>query len=914
MAKTLEAIKTFLQSLVDRDQHNNPELVSWWGEQLETQVYVSPEGGYPLEDRRNAWTDGKGDTWHHLRIPYNANAEPYWRDRELGFLLEDHCVFIGSTGWNWVNRESWFVAFDFDDVTSHAPGVGIDEHQLEQVKEKAKALPYVDVLKSTSGKGLHLYIRFDKNNAPKTQNHNEHAAIARALLGKMSTDVGFDFGSHLDVCGQVIWMWGKKATKENQGHALIKRAECPLTADDLPPNWRDHLEVISSTGKTKVRVVGYDSDGKKVDEQDALTELSSARVKYPLNEAHKAILNDLEQTGASVVWVPDHHLVQTHTAALKIVFDKWAEEGHPMKGFFETISPAGDLGKPNCFGIPGPKGSWLIYRFGKGTPEHKLWQQDDVGWTWCRYNWQPNLRQASLALGGKENEKGGFVFDTTESAKKTVETIGSKLLLPENNKYDGRETVLRRHKDGRLIVELAKWDGDEGFDDWIEKKDRWVRIYNINVNLSEEERDYSEFDSLARSVRTPSNSDAGWMIRTGGVWVRSPASNVVRVLKAVAPSCDDSKIMGTAILNQWTLVNMPFHEEHPGGRQWNYGAAQFRYKPADTDEPQHPHWDRILSHIGSDLDGTIRNTAWCKKWNIHNGRDYLTTWIASMFREPFEPLPYLFIYGDQGCGKSILHEAISLLVTGGIVKADTALTNQSDFNGELANGVLAVIDEKNIARAGPSVYNKIKEWTTSLTISIHRKNMEVYQQRNSLHFIQLANERDACPVIPGDTRIVVVSMNPLIEEIPKPILLRKLEEEAPHFMKTLMNVPMPESMTRLRIPVIETSTKQSLMEMHKSPLEGFISEHCYMKNGRHVTMKEFYDKFQATLSTYERSMWTKAKIRQNIPDILPVGNYTGNKVCIGNISFEDAEIPENGPRFILQAGKLRLVSKDEENE
>jgi len=913
MAKTLEAIETFLHTLVEQGKHNNPDLISWWTPQLETQVYVSPEGGFPVDGKRNAWSDGKGDTWNHVRIPYNASAEPYWRDRELNFLLEEHCIFIGTTGWNWVNRESYFVGFDVDDITSHAPGVGIDEHQLEQVRQKAMALPYVDVIKSTGGKGLHLYVRFDRENAPKTQNHNEHAAIARALLGKMSTEVGFDFGSHLDVCGSVMWIWGKKTTPENEGHALIKKAEQPLSASDLPANWKDHLEVLSSTSKTKIRVVGYDGDGKKVDEQDALAELAAARVKYPLNEVHRAILNDLEQTGASVVWVADHHLVQTHTKALKIVFDKWAEEGHPMKGFYETFSQGTDIGKPNCFAIPGPKGSWLVYRFGKGTAEHKLWSQDDVGWTWCRYNWQPNLRQASLALGGKENEKEGFVFNETLSACKAVESIGAKLIIPEGNKYEGRETTLRRHKDGRLIVELAKWEGDEGFDDWLVKSDRWIRIYNINTNLAEEERDYSEFNSVARSIRTPSNADAGWMLRIGGDWVHSPYTNVSCVLKAIAPSSNTVEIMGTAILNQWVLVNMPFHEEHPGGRQWNYGAAQFKYKPADVDEPHHPHWDRVLTHIGSDLDKTIRETSWCKKWNIHSGRDYLTTWIACMFREPFEPLPYLFIYGDQGCGKSIFHEALSLLVTGGVVKADNALTSQGDFNGELASGVLAVIDEKNIARAGPAAYNKIKEWTTGLTLGIHKKGVDVYQQRNSLHFVQLANERDACPIIPGDTRIVVISMSALIEEIPKAALLKALEKEASHFMKTLMSTPMPESMTRLRLPVIETNTKEALMEMHRSPLEGFIIEHCHVKNGRYTTLKDFYERLQATLSPYERTVWTKGKIRQNLPETFPVGNYTGNKVCIGNISFEDVSVPENGPKFTTQGGKLKLTQEGGEN-
>jgi Family of unknown function (DUF5906)/LAGLIDADG-like domain len=1244
MAKITEAVATFLQNLVKQGRHNNPALINWWSPELETQIFVSPEGGYPVEEKRNAWTNGRGDTWNHIRWPHNANAEPYWRDRELSFLLEDHCTFIGTTGWCWTKKETWLVAFDFDDVSSHAPGVGIDDHQLEEVRKKAIALPYVDTLKSTGGKGLHLYIRFDRNDAPKTQNHNEHAAIARALLGKMSTDIGFDFGSHLDVCGQIIWIWGKKSTQcahcggekgtcndhgthtyeNNNGHLLIKEAEHLLTAEDLPPNWRDHLEVLTKGGK--IRVTGYDEDGKKVDEQDALTELSSGRIKYPLNEVHKTILNDLEQTGASVVWVPDHHLVQTHTQALKIVFDKWTEAGHPMKGFFETLTKGEKLDQPNCLGgdtkvitregvkpiralagktatiitsrgkwvdapfksygeqdvfavtlknrtqtkvikatadhrwfvcrysskqikekvnfgckkevytrnlkseqiliqlkprlyaqpsivgiqhglvwgdgtnsgtrqtsalslfgdkdkdllkffaahprwkikrsvgghevfnlpyhfkslvplhydkpylygwlagyfaadgcvsttgscilrsvnrdsiehvrevchilgigttkiteqyrtngykpctiyttilkaadlmaefflitkhrsrfndasyrcyscwrvvsvepagkeevfcctvpetgcfcledfilsgncfaIPGPKGSWMVYRFGKGTPEHKLWSQDDVGWSWCRYNWQPNLRQAALALGGIEDEKGNYIFTSTKDAQKTVETIGSNLLLPGDNKYEGRKTILRRHKDGRLVVELDKYDGDEGFtEDWLDKKNRWVRIYDINTNATEEERDYSEFDSLTRSIRTPSNADAGWMIRTSGAWVRSPAANVVRVLKAVAPSYDDAVIMGTAILNQWTLVNMPFHEEHPGGRQWNYGAAQFKYQPAGTEEPVHPHWDRILSHIGTDLDQTVQETEWCKKWNIHSGKDYLTAWIACMFREPFEPLPYLFIYGEQGCGKSIFHEVISLLVTGGIVKADTALTNQSDFNGELANGVLAVIDEKNISRAGPSVYNKIKEWVTSLTINIHRKGMEPYPQRNSLHFVQLANERDACPVIPGDTRIVPISMSPLIEEIPKPLLLERCTEEATHFMTTLMSLSLPKSMTRLRLPVLETNTKQSLMDMNRDPLESFVIEHCHTKAGCYISLKEFYERFQATLSTYDRVIWTKSKIKQNLTDCFPIGNYTGNKVCVGNVSFEDVEVLDDGPKFVLQSGKLLL--------
>jgi hypothetical protein len=49
-----------------------------------------------------------------------------------------------------------------------------------------------------------------------------------------------------------------------------------------------------------------------------------------------------------------------------------------------------------------------------------------------------------------------------------------------------------------------------------------------------------------------------------------------------------------------------------------------------------------------------------------------------------------------------------------------------------------------------------------------------------------------------------------------------------------------------------------------------------------------------------------------LPEVFPVGNYTGNKVCIGNISFEDVGVPENGPKFTTLGGKLKLLQEGEE--
>ena len=115
------------------------------------------------------------------------------------------------------------------------------------------------------------------------------------------------------------------------------------------------------------------------------------------------------------------------------------------------------------------------------------------------------------------------------------------------------------------------------------------------------------------------------------------------------------------------------------------------------------------------------------------------------------------------------------------------LTGERPFNGELATAILGVIDEADIARAGRAAYNKIKEWTTGLTLSVHAKYKEVYQQRSTLHLIQMANSRASLPVFPGDSRITSMEVPQFEKEVGKDELMDALHDEAPHFMRTLMD-------------------------------------------------------------------------------------------------------------------------------
>src|SRR5205085_5918743 len=171
------------------------------GGQMELQVNVAADSNEAVADKRNTYTTGTYDYWN-IRIPKNANSEPEWRDDSLRWPLDVHAEAIGSTGWNWEKRTSEYVGFDFDSLVGHAAGVGITNEQLTIVAEKAKELPYVEVRKSTGGRGLHLYVLLD---SIPTANHTEHAALARCVLGMMSSDVGFDFAANVDACGGNIW-------------------------------------------------------------------------------------------------------------------------------------------------------------------------------------------------------------------------------------------------------------------------------------------------------------------------------------------------------------------------------------------------------------------------------------------------------------------------------------------------------------------------------------------------------------------------------------------------------------------------------------------------------------------------------------------------------------------------------------
>lgn len=916
MPKATESIINFLSAKRDKEGDHKADLLDRflrYGCAMEVQVNVAAGKGEPVDGKRSTYSDGT-DTWFNFRIPKGAYDEPFFRDFPLQFPLDLHCDGIGSTGWDWKSLRSRWVGFDFDSITGHAEGVGVSGEDLDRVREAAKALPYVEVRRSTGGAGLHLYVVFEDTPEFDTLNHSEHAALARCILGVMSKDAGFDFQAQIDACGGNMWLWHRKSAG-TEGLALMKVGE-PFPAKSLPDNWRDNLPVVRGR-RAKIQLAGVSSS-----EEDIFDQLATAHRQVPLDASHKDVMDAIAKAGITCVWINDHHLLQTHTVGFKRVMEECK-----ITGVFETNSRGGDLASPNCFAFPLDNGAWRIFRFGQGITEAGTWNQDGSGWTTCTYNTRPNLDTAAKALGGRKLDKGGYEFDTVEQAAEVAKALKPGFEITIDESLKGRPAVVRPSKAGNLAIEVRKKTAEEikktgdevrPSGDWnsTDKKNAWTQVFDVAAQP--EKLEDAEYDNLIRCLETGDGQSAGWAAKKAdGDWTRKPASEIKMILQDLGHAKPEAEmIMGRYARGPWKLVNRPFEPEYPGGRRWNDNAPQYRYKPAprldakDTgdqgEDSQHPHWDAVLNHVGGDLTKYLRELEWACVAGIRTGADYLRCIFASILREPFEPTPYLCLFGPQNSGKSILHESFSLLVTRGVVKADRALTSQSDFNGELAGAILCVVEEKDIAKT-PGAYAKIKDAVTATQLSIRKMRTDSFMVDNSTHWIQCANHPDACPVFDqNDTRITMIFVPELDKgkEIPKTQLLTKLKEEAPQFMRTLMDLSLPPASGRLRVPIVGTAHKQRAESQSRSMLDQFVMENLFEAAGHLVPYADFYTRFIEWLPAEEKNGWSKQRVSKGLPMKFSSGTGNENKTYIINASWQKVEVTDSQP-YIIVNGRIK---------
>jgi len=885
-----EAVKRYLLASTHKD------LAELYSHDMEVQVNVAQDQGTretrDFKGRQyQVFTDGV-QTWKAFRIPNKANSEPEYTDVPMSFDLSAHVEGIGMTGWDWVKRCSRWVAYDFDAIIGHSDKhlAKLTHQELEEVRKAAFEIPWVTIRKSTSGSGLHLYVMLD---GPSTANHTEHAALARAILGKMSALTGFDFHSAVDICGGNMWVWHRKMIGTD-GLELIKEG-CKLR--DIPPHWRDHVQVVK--GKRRKNLP------KKIDEVgkgDIFDELTGQRPKIKFDAEHQKLIDYLEENNCLWWWDKDHYMLVTHTLHLE-----QAHKDLSLKGFFKTDSRGSNINEQNCFAFPLRRGGWTVRRYTPGVQEHSSWSQDGAGWTRCYLNRDPDLATICRAFGGIEDTDGSFEFLDAEAAIEAAKHLGVHINL--DVRMRGRRTVLKQHKDGRLIVKMKHEKEDRGdlMQGWAVKKTNWQRIFSTRL-VAPAAPEHINHDDLIRKlvVQGTTREDAGWMIKTEEVWSREPKDHLKLALESRGCTVKEVKnIMGAAVLRPWKIVNKPFQPEYPGDREWNRNSAQLKYPPTqDTENLRYPTWLKLLEHCGAGLDDAIHNDPWCKANGILNGADYLKLWIASLFQFPYEALPYLFFYGPEDTGKSSFHLALQLLLTRGYVRGDQALTNQQGFNGELDGALVVVVEETNLNR-DKTANRRIKDWVLTPDFQVIYKGKTPFMSTNTMHWIQCDNEFQACPVFPGDTRITMCYVKPLspLQMIPRKKFIPLLQKEAPDFLAEILSLELPESGSRLNIPIINTQEKAAIQKLNQNGLEVFIDEMCEPVDGQMIKVSDFYLKFTAWLDPNELDKWTKRKMGKALPPQFPKGRRRKDgQFYIGNIWWKDKPPLEEEKRRIVLKG------------
>jgi len=838
---------------------------------MEVQVNVAKDNGEPIQGsfeghRWYGFTDGM-QTWKPFRVPFAAASNPQYVDHPIRFDISAHAEAIGMTGWNWKEKRSLWVGFDYDSLIGHKQGLSKDE--LEEIHSRVRSIPYITIYSSSSGNGLHIYCLC--NISPVT-NHTEHAALARAILSKTSALSGIDLQAKVDTLGGILWVWRRDAI-EGKSFVLLKEATETLTDNDVP-NWQAYLDGVSRTKLVPKKITTSED------------ELSVSRRHLKLDDRHLQLIQWFEKSSALWWWHDDRQMLVCHTYDLKK-----AHTELKFTGIFDTVSTGKDIGKDqNCFCFPLSNGAWIIRRHGKGTIETSTWFTDTSGWTTCYYNTLPSFITASQYCKGIQDEK-GYHFRSITDAISALSAMG--IQVPELN-ISARPCKLRELDDKRVVLSFDKLPS-ELLDGYIDKKGQWTRIFfRPKVN---EEIDVP--DHLVRHLITGA-TESGWVIYASTGWVEENRNNVEKFLLSQGSTTKEiPKIIGTCVGHNWLLVNKPFKPEYPGNREWNRDAAQFRF---DAQKGHHPTWDMILHHCGQSLDSILTTqSTWGIENGIYSGLLYLQCWLASCLQNPGEPTPYLFFYSSQqNTGKSIFHEALSLLFTKGVVRADNSLISAPGFNGELAGAIFCVVEETNLSRKS-NASDRIKDWVTGKTIAIHCKGQTPYDLPNNTHWIQCANDPSYCPVLAGDTRISVLRVDPLKEEIPKHILIERCEKEAPAFLYTLMHFDIPEPIGRLRLPVIETDEKAIVQEYHEDSLSEFIRSEIYHIPGCKVLLGEFYEKFMQWIDVTERNQWTLRGVAKRAR-LLKGKHGADNATYFANVSFSKDSKP-NVP-YNVKLGRL----------
>ena len=914
---TVDSLDTFLQT------ETRPDLYAKWKPGMEIFVMVQQDNGIPKDKNKRAKVyvdpdEPDGQAWHNIRlprIPANLadgidcvidNSADQW---PIKFSLNDHAHAIGGSGWNYRDRRIEYVGFDFDAIIDHIGfGKALEPERLDEIERAARLESRFEIRWSTSGNGKHIYVPIADTKYAECGSREEVRAIAKYIIDTISATASFAFNTDVDHCGDILWLFHRKYKTlgglASNSLKLIQPAREPFELKNW--DWRNYLEL--TTMKRKARPVpgwkltpeqvmalnpgtynGDDATEMLEAEQIMLSDAADidqaadALVGKVLDPQHREHMKWLHQNGAYFWFDQSRTMLVCHTYDLARMADDLK-----FRGKFITDSQGSETGADqNAFAFPLPDGAWVVRRHTKGVEEHKSWFKDGSGWTCTYLNRYPRFEDVAKSAGTKG--KKGWTFDNLASARNTLQSMGFPIDHVELIK--NRDTTIERIDEENLKVWVPRNKGDDREDlpGWVEDTaQRWAMYIESETFKSEEANNIP--DDVLRFSITPDKEAAGWYIMTAHGWVRTGKVEADALSKTKFNKNAIAAI-GAAIESPWMIACEPFQPEYPTtGRVWNLKSPRLIVSANPNWEPDgFPTWESVLNHIGTSLTRTVEADEWCQHVGILTGGDYLAFWIAFLLRKPKLHLPYLFLYSmSENTGKSTLHEALSLLINPGVARADQALQSQGNFNGELENAVLCVIEETNFGamKGKATTLSKLKDWITGSQISIHRKGKTPYLVQNSTHWIHSSNDMDACPVSAADTRITMIEVPRLEKEVPKDLLQRQLAEEAPHFLGYLWTLQLPDAKGRLSIPALNTPIKEEASAMQADDLSDFLDTQAYRIDGAYTSVTDLYNKFIQYVGPSKASRWSRQAVERRMRSLsFPRGLLSGI-ATFGNIALE----------------------------
>ncbi len=843
---------------------SSSELTDLYTPEMEVQVNVAQ-----LEGRRIPGTqsikyinENTGEQWAPFRIPW---GDKEYTDIPIHFDLIERFQAIGISGWNFVEKQSHWVAYDFDSVVNHAQG--ISEETLGQLVEHCSKLPYLDIVRSTSGLGYHIYVHFSK--PVPTENRTEHAALAKSLLSILTIESGFDWQANIDCVGNMFWIASTKQDGTN-GLSYIKERDTPFPVEKIPAHWKDMAKKNKKYCK-----------GKNVDSKEVEKAIGSVN-KKELDEDHRALLNWFLEKARKVYWFEtDSNMLVCHTQDLEKAFTDLG-----IKGVFKTNSNSHDP-EQNCFAFPLENGAWIVRRFSKGCQENGVWFQDVNGWTSAYLGKTPTFEQACHAHEGVLDDKGVYHFDSISEANRVLELIDSLERIP--TELSGKKCTLAYNKN-RIVISMSKGNekAPKGYLVKGKQNPEIQRVFKFTEDKQEDPTS-NQADSVIRHT-VSQGAEAGWYIHINNMWMAHSLASVNNLMAHEYPqhkSKEISTFIGEQVKNPWELICEPFQPEYVGNRQWNKDSPQFSVEAISG---SHPTWDLLLKHLGSGITKDVLTDDWCVGQGMSTGYDYLLLWCASMFQRPTQGLPYLFFWSEeQNTGKSSFHESLKFAFKGlkGYIRADQALKNETGFNRELLGAVLCVVEEINLGK-DKNAQNRMKDWVTSETLNIRAMRSDAYLAPNTTHWCQFANDASNCLVTEGDTRITSIEVSTLSNPIPQQVFLQRIREELPMFLFTCLNIELGLPHSRLGLPALMTETKKRQIDAAKTHHQLYF-EKLYYFPGR-------YEKYDDIFQDY--LMWAQSKeipgnkilnskeFKLKKPHLKgSLKGYFGKDLCLGNVSL-----------------------------